>query len=59
MVLKMWKIKKKLWYKVSSIMSSVEATWCVFGDFNEFRGAMERRNSQLDHRGVSDFNEYK
>lgn len=47
-----------MWNKISVIMESMEASWCIFGDFNEVRGSDERMNSQLNVKGAADFNKF-
>lgn len=50
--------KEILWKKISVIMESIDAAWCVFGDFNEVRSSDERLNSNVNLRGSNDFNEF-
>lgn len=39
-------------------MEIIDATWCVFGDFNEVRKTDERLNSNMNVRGALEFNEF-
>lgn len=47
-----------LWKKISVIMESIVARWCVFGDFYEVRRPDERLNSQINIKGASDFYDF-
>lgn len=33
-------VKSVLWENILKVISSVEAAWCIFGDFNEVRSAL-------------------
>ncbi|GKA06924.1 RNA-directed DNA polymerase, eukaryota [Tanacetum coccineum] len=37
---------------------SVDAAWCIFGDFNEVRSALEQKNSNFNKRGADKFNDF-
>nr|GEU70002.1 RNA-directed DNA polymerase, eukaryota [Tanacetum cinerariifolium] len=48
--------RENLWLKLCRVINSVEAAWCIFGDFNEVRNMEERRNSSFSKRGALSFN---
>lgn len=50
--------RKILWHKIQSIMSRVDAKWCILGDFNEVRNTGERFNSNFSARGAEEFNKF-
>lgn len=39
------------------MINSFDASWCVFGDFNDVRDVEERRK-QLNMTGTREFNEF-
>lgn len=51
-------VKKLLWDKIARIINSIDVAWCIFGDFNEVRCREERKNSNFNSRGASNFNEF-
>ncbi|GJV91519.1 putative RNA-directed DNA polymerase, partial [Tanacetum coccineum] len=50
--------KANLWLKLSKVINSIDAAWCIFGDFNEVRSREERRNSGFNKRGAVNFNNF-
>ncbi|GJS17780.1 cytochrome P450 [Tanacetum coccineum] len=51
-------LKIEIWKKIANIINSIDAAWCIFGDFNEVRNESERRNSNFDKRGADVFNDF-
>lgn len=48
----------ELWRKLLTVIESIDAVWCFFGDFNEVGRAEERLNCQFSHRGANAFNKF-
>ena len=51
-------VKSLLWEKISRIISSIDAAWCIFGDFNEVRNVDKRKNSGFNKKGAEIFNNF-
>ena len=51
-------VKSSLWEKNSRIINSIDAAWCIFGDFNEVRNVDERKNPCFNRRGAELFNNF-
>ncbi|GJY46224.1 RNA-directed DNA polymerase, eukaryota [Tanacetum coccineum] len=49
-------VKANLWDKISMLINSIDAAWCIFGDFNEVRSCNERKNSSFNRMGAANFN---
>ncbi|GKD47523.1 putative RNA-directed DNA polymerase, partial [Tanacetum coccineum] len=47
----------RLWNRLSSILTSVDAVWCLFGDFNEVRCIEDRLNSEFNERSARSYND--
>lgn len=52
------KNRGRLWDRIQSIINSVDACWCIFGDFNEVRRLDERFNSNFNERSARVFNDF-
>ncbi|GJX03142.1 putative RNA-directed DNA polymerase [Tanacetum coccineum] len=50
--------RKALWCRISTVISSVNACWCIFGDFNEVKRLDERINTEFSTRGDLEFNDF-
>ncbi|KAJ9538060.1 hypothetical protein OSB04_030793 [Centaurea solstitialis] len=50
--------RKTLWGKLSNVLCFEGVRWCVFGDFNEVRSKEERLNSEVNLKGMEEFNEF-
>ncbi|GJV02698.1 RNA-directed DNA polymerase, eukaryota [Tanacetum coccineum] len=50
--------KACLWERICGLMDSSKGAWCIFGDLNVVRGSEERRNSQVNIRETTDFNDF-
>ncbi|GJS09127.1 zinc finger, CCHC-type containing protein [Tanacetum coccineum] len=50
--------KACLWERIRGLMDSSKGAWCIFGDLNMVRGIEERRNSQVNIRETTDFNDF-
>ncbi|GJY40544.1 RNA-directed DNA polymerase, eukaryota [Tanacetum coccineum] len=48
----------ELWNRLRNTMRMVDATWCLFGDFNEVRTSDDRLNIQFNNRSAGIFNEF-
>lgn len=47
--------KALLWNRLKSLMSNVDAAWCLFGDFNEVRRSGDRLNTQVNEKEAREF----
>ena len=50
--------RRSIWDKLHTLILQEEVRWCIFGDFNEVRCAEERLNTNLNQRGMEEFNEF-
>ncbi|GKB01740.1 RNA-directed DNA polymerase, eukaryota [Tanacetum coccineum] len=48
----------RLWNPLSSILTSVDAVWCLFGDFNEVRCIEDKLNSEFNERSARSYNDF-
>ncbi|GJV40051.1 putative RNA-directed DNA polymerase [Tanacetum coccineum] len=50
--------KACLWERIRGLMDSSKGAWCIFEDLNVVRGIEERRNSQVNIKEMTDFNDF-
>lgn len=50
--------KKEVWDSLSRLTESIEAVWCLCGDFNEVRNQNERLNCTFNEQGAVRFNKF-
>ncbi|KAD6455081.1 hypothetical protein E3N88_09787 [Mikania micrantha] len=50
--------KRALWESLGGLMDAFPGMWIFMGDFNVVRFREERMNSEFDHRGARDFNDF-
>ncbi|GJX06282.1 putative ribonuclease H protein [Tanacetum coccineum] len=50
--------KASLWDRIRRLMDNSKGAWCIFGDLNVVRNGDERRNSHVNTKETTEFNDF-